>query len=500
VLIEMRGISKSFGGAPVLRDVTFEVQAGEVHVLAGENGAGKSTLMRILAGAETDFVGEILIAGGRASFRGPLDAIRAGIATIHQELSLVGPMSVADNLLLGREPGGLGRGGRRAVEQAATRMLAAVGLEVDPASPVESLPLATQQLVEIARALGQDARVLVMDEPTSALDDRDARLLFEQVIRLRERGKGVVYITHRMEEIYTLADRITVLRDGARVGTAKPAELGRDALVRWMAGEAAPAAREAASGVQEGVALEVHDLRVDGRVHGVSLTAQRGEIVGLAGLRGSGVTEVLHAVFGSLERPTSGRVTLGGSAYDARSPGRSIAHGMVLLPGDRQGSGLCPDRSVIENATLASLERYVRRGLVDATAQRAAVSALVDRFRLRVPSLDAPVSALSGGNQQKVCIARCALASPRVLLLDEPTRGVDVGAKADIHAAMRGWAREGLAIVVASSETEELLELCDPILVLSRGRAVARLEGAARTREAIVAAAIGHARATEARA
>ena len=515
VLVAMNNISKSFGSDQVLRDVSFDVAPGEVHVLAGANGAGKSTLIKILSGVVSGFSGELRVEGRPARFGGPVDAIRAGIATIHQELSLVGSMSVTDNLFLGRErTSRIGAVSRAEQRREAARILAELELDVDPAAAVEDLPISAQQLVEIARALARDARVLVMDEPTSALSEVDARTLFARIERLRAQGKGIVFITHRMDEIYAVAHRITVLRDGVRVGTEKPADLPRDTLIAWMAGREMVKQNvpgEGGASLQPHdrgeIVLEVHDLRIfEGRralapevplVDGVSFQLRRGEILGLAGLRDSGASQLLEALFGAHEGAIEGRVVLDGaevrngsrSALD--SPARAIERGVILLPADRKTSGIIPDLGITENATLASLDHFSRLGWIRTADERAAVHSLADRFRIRATSLDVPVSRLSGGNQQKVCVARCAMVAPKVLLLDEPTRGVDVAAKADIHLAMREWANQGVSIVLATSELDELLALSDRVLVLHRGRVAARFERAGASREAVLHAAMG---------
>jgi ABC-type sugar transport system ATPase subunit len=502
LLVEMRDVSKSFGAARVLDRVSLSVRPGEVHVLAGENGAGKSTLIKILSGAIADFEGSLAVAGRLVRFRSPRDARDAGIATIHQELSLVGPMSVADNLFLGRETtGAAGLFDRRRQRRRAEELLRRLGLDVDPDGAVEDLPIATQQLLEIARALGEEARAVVMDEPTSALNDGEAELLFAAVRRLTNEGRGVIYISHRMEEIYALGDRITVLRDGGVVGTATPAELPRGELVRWMIGrEGIGVPDPAPDPVPVPVPEEREALRLTGirvlddndrlDVDGVSLTVRRGEIVGIAGLRGSGCSELLHGIFGALGRRASGSVLVDGRPAPIEGPRASIARGLVLLASDRRRAGIVPDLGVAENATLSSLDRFSWHGVLRRRAEREAAARIARRFKLSArPGM--PAGALSGGGQQKVYLGRCLLAEPRVLLLDEPTRGVDVGAKADIHEALRELAADGIAVVLVTSELEELLALCHRIVVLHRGKVSAELDGRAATREAVLEAAMG---------
>ena len=505
-VITMRQIHMSFGAVEVLHGVDFDVRAGEVHVLAGENGAGKSTLVRILAGVYDDWTGEVFVRGTARRLSHPRDAVRAGITTIHQELSLVPSMSVADNLFLGREIRGRFGGVRFAEQEAeAARVLAEMQLEAAPAQPVAELPLSSRQLLEIERALGRDALLFIFDEPTSALGEHEVAPLFARIGALKARGCGVVYITHKMEEIYRLADRITVLRDGRLVGTAVPQDLPPGELVRWMVGRdlgAGPSARAAAPRERAtGAALSVEALRVAHAelqdrsvVEDVAFSVRPGEIVGLAGLAGSGASEVLHALFGSLERRASGRVAVGGERHAMRSPRESVGRGLMLLTNDRKATGLAPDLSVAHNVSLAGLKALSNRASwVRRRREAEAVGDLVRGFRLDAPSLAVPVRALSGGNQQKAYLARCLLPKPRVLLLDEPTRGIDVGAKADIYALMREWVRGGIAILLITSEMEELLALSDRVLVMHRGRLVAELSGADATRERVLAAAMGHA-------
>ena len=504
-VITMRQIRKSFGATEVLHAVDFDVRAGEVHVLAGENGAGKSTLVRILAGVYDDWTGEVAVRGTARRLAHPGDALRAGIATIHQELSLVPSMSVADNLFLGREIRGRFGGVRFAEQEAeAARVLAGMQLEAAPAQPVGELPLSSRQLLEIERALGRDALLFIFDEPTSALGEHEVAPLFARIGALKARGCGVVYITHKMEEIYRLADRITVLRDGRRVGTAGPQELPPGELVRWMIGRdlgagrsgsaAAPRERSAAALSVEGLRVAHADIPDRSVVEDVAFSVGPGEIVGLAGLAGSGASEVLHALFGSLGRRASGWVAVGGERHAMRSPRESVGRGLMLLTNDRKATGLAPDLSVAHNVSLAGLEALSNRASwVRRRREAQVVGDLARGFRLDAPSLAAPVRALSGGNQQKVYLARCLLPKPRVLLLDEPTRGIDVGAKADIYALMREWVQAGIAILLITSEMEELLALSDRVLVMHRGRLAVELSGADATREQVLAAAMGHA-------
>ena len=498
-LVELCDVSKRFDEHLVLDRVSLQVRAGEVHVLAGENGAGKSTIVKILAGIYGDYSGSMLLEDGPVRFAGPIDARRAGIAVIHQELSLVPAMTVADNVLLGREPcGPLAMLRRRLRDEQARRALESVGLSLSTDAIVEDLPLATRQLVEIAKAMGSDARVLIMDEPTSALSAPQARVLFERIAALRQQGYAFVFITHRLEEVYRIADRITVLRDGRVLECAPAGELGPARLVALLAAgseRSAPAA-----GVEPGdVVLEVAGLSLElqGRAGSpelcdVSLAVRRGEILGLAGLQGAGNSLLLHAVFGALGDRVRGRVRLCGKSFAPESPAASLARGVVLLPADRATTGLLRNLDVTSNATLASLDRFSPNGWLRPAREHDAVAAVAAELRLDAPSLTASVADLSGGNQQKLLLARCLLCAPALLLLDDPTRGVDIAAKADIHGVLRRLASSGTAILLVSAELDELLALSDRVAVLHRGRLVAELRGEALTRERVIAAALGH--------
>jgi len=505
-LVTMRGIRKSFGPVEVLHGVDFSLQPGEVHVLAGENGAGKSTLINILCGVIDDFSGELQVHGRQQRFTDPMDAARTGIATIHQELSLIPSMSVSDNMFLGHEA--TGRHGMidfAYQESETVRVLGEMGIEIAPHSLVEELPIASQQLLEIARALARDADVIIFDEPTSALNEREVEFLFERIHTLRSRGRGIVYITHKMEEIYRLADRITVLRDGNCMGTAKPDELPPGELVRRMVGRELAVEETERLSPSGAPALEVSGLCVAHPdqadrflVDGMSFTLQAGEILGLAGLQGSGTSQLLHALFGALGRDVAGSVRLLGEPFTIVGPRDSVEHGLVLLTNDRKSLGLAPEMEVVHSASLASLARFCGRlGWLRRNEEHDAVEKLAHEFNLSAPSLDAPVRTLSGGNQQKVYLARCVLPEPRVLLLDEPTRGVDVGAKADIYRLMRNWVRQGVSILLITSEMEELLSLSDRVLVMHEGRIAAEFGRGAATKDEIMAAAMGHARPGE---
>lgn len=498
-LVRMRGITKRFGPVEVLREVDLDIWPGEVHILAGENGAGKTTLIKILGGVYADYQGSIEILGRPARPASPLEAAALGVAVIHQELSLVPSMSVADNLFLGRPPcTWAGLVAYRAQRQEARRLLAELGLEIDVDQPAERYPLAVRQLVEIAKALRHHARVIVMDEPTSALSAPEVQRLFALVQKLKAQGCGLVYITHKLEEIQRIADRITVLRDGRRVGSAPAAELAISQLIRWMVG------REVEHQFPRHVArpgaerLRIEDFTVQAErkglrpaVDGVSLSVRAGEILGLAGLQGSGASELLWGVFGALGARASGRVWLDGAPVRIRSPREAIRLGVALVTNDRKTTGLVLPMSVVANATLAALPRLCRWGWRRPQRELRAAADQSRALCLRAASLDMPVAALSGGNQQKVALAKWLEVQPRVLLLDEPTRGVDVGAKHEIYQLMNQWTAAGMAIILITSEMPELLALSDRILVLHRGRVTAEFAREEATADRVLEAAMG---------
>jgi len=497
-LVRMTAINKRFGPVQVLFDASLEVYPGEVHILAGENGAGKSTLVKILAGVHTDFQGTIQIDGRPARPASPLEANTLGVAVIYQELSLVPPMSVADNLFLGRP---ITRGGLvddRTQRDQTRRLLGQLGLDVDPDRLVEELPIGTQQLVEIAKALSCNARVLVMDEPTSALTAPEVERLFELIGRLKGRGCGIVYITHKMEEIERIADRITVLRDGHLVGTAPASELTTGRLVHWMVG------REVDQQFPRHVPRLGHErLRVEGfvvhgrrraarpPVDGVSLAVRAGEILGIGGLQGSGASQLLTGLFGAYGSRAAGRVWLDGRPVRIRSPRQAIRRGIALLTNDRKATGLVLSMSIVANATLADLRRLAPGGWRRPAREREAAERLGQTLNLRAASLEMEAGALSGGNQQKVALAKWLQTDPQVLLLDEPTRGIDVGAKQEIYQLMNEWTSRGIAIILITSEMPELLAMSDRILVMHRGRITAELSHDGASADRVLEAAMG---------
>ncbi|ASU81243.1 sugar ABC transporter ATP-binding protein [Actinopolyspora erythraea] len=500
-LVELRGITKRFGGVLACSDVNLTVRAGEVHALLGENGAGKSTLMRVLSGDVTDHSGEIRVRGEPVAFRRPLDAQRAGIGMIQQELDLVPALSVAENLHLGREP----RTARGTVDRsrmnARTReLLRRIGVDLDPRRQVGLLRIGEQQLVTVARALALRARVLIMDEPTSALSGAEVDRLFSVISELRGSGTGVVYISHRMDEIGEVADRATVLRNGGVAAEFDARSVTAEQAAAAMVGEefgTTSAQRHRSPGEEllsvSGLALRAAG-RDDGRRNpaGIDLSVREGEVVGLCGLLGSGRTELLEALFG--RGPSArwyGEVRLNGRAYRPRSPGEALRSGVAFVPEDRRGSGLAPEHSVTANTVLSVLPRLGPLGLVARRRERSVARQSSRRLGIKLGSIADPVGTLSGGNQQKVVFGRMLLTEPRLLLLDDPTRGVDIAAKAEIYRLLDEVAEQGIGVLLASSELAELVGVCSRIVVLRDGASVAEFDGSRTTQAELLAAAMG---------
>lgn len=505
-LVEMIGVSKSYGGVRACRDVRLTVRAGEVHALLGENGAGKSTLMRVLSGDVTDHQGTIQLNGTPVRFAAPVDAQRAGIAMIHQELDLVPDLSVAENIFLGREPRTRLRTIDRGRINVETRkLLARCGIMLDPRRPVGELRTGEQQLVTIAKALSLHARVLIMDEPTSALSPIEVERMFGVITELRRAGAGIVYISHRMAEIGRIADRATVLRNGAVVAEFDARELTAARAAEAMVGRPVRAMFRAAGG---GIAaaepgeelLRVDDLAVRARREragrrepaGISLTVRRGEIVGVAGLLGSGRTELLETLFGAGSRGRwQGTVTFRGRPVQPRNPRQALRLGLAFVPEDRRIAGLATEHSVLANTVLSIVDRLAALGFVRRSKEVASTRRIVDELTVKLGSVHDPVGWLSGGNQQKVVFGRMLLTEPTLLLLDDPTRGVDVGAKAEIYQLLGRAAEQGMGVLLASSELAELVGVCDRVVVLAGGRSVRELDTGEVTEADLLAAAMG---------
>ncbi len=506
-LLSMRGIRKSFSGVTVLEGVSFDLAPGEVHVLAGENGAGKSTLIKIIAGVYTEYEGEMRLGGRRAAITSPHHAAELGISVIHQEMSLVDSMSAVDNLFLGREIAVRGVWlDKKSQHLRAQEFCSKLDLNIDLSQPVEEYPLSVKNRIEIAKALAIRAKIIVMDEPTSALSGPEVEKLFKIIAELRQSGCGIIYISHRMDEIYSIADRITVLRDGRCVGTARAQELGEDELVKWMIGRELKAqfperARsDEPGGPRERLKVEGFSvLKPDADSHGekrwlvknAGFSVKPGEILGFAGLQGSGNSDLFSGLFGVYGDRAQGKVTLDGTPFQMKSPKSSILQGMAYLTNDRKGNGLVLGMDIVHNITLASLVSVSPAGWFRPAMEGEVARRHMSALRIKASGSCQEVGTLSGGNQQKVALAKWLETGPRVMLLDEPTRGVDVGAKHEIYKHMNEWTARGIAILLITSEMPELLGLADRIIVMHRGEMTAEFPREAATQEKILRAAMG---------
>nr|WP_243123764.1 sugar ABC transporter ATP-binding protein [Thermaerobacter sp. FW80] len=490
MVLRATGIRKVFPGVIALDEVDLDLHQGEIHGLLGENGAGKSTLIKVLAGYHVPDAGRLELAGRPVTFRGPREAREAGVATIYQELTLAPDMTVAENICLGREPVRLGRIDRVAMRDIAQRALARLGVDLDPDVPVRQLGVAVQQMVEIARALSMESRVLILDEPTAALTPAEVERLFTILRGLRLQGVAILYISHRLEEVLSLCDRVTVLRDGRAVATVTMAEADLDVLIRLMAGRSMTERYPPRYSSIGDVVLDVRGATRQGVFHGVSLQVRRGEVVGLAGLLGAGRTELLRAIAGA-DPLDEGEVWVEGRWLPPGNPGRALRCGVALVPEDRKRQGLFLQRPLRENLTLAALPLLSRAGWVSHRAERQLARDLVRRLAIRCRDEEQVVAELSGGNQQKAVLARWLAIKPRVLLLDEPTRGVDISAKVELYTLINSLAEDGVAIVMASSDLSELLGMCDRIMVMAGGRIVKELPAANASKEAVLRAAAG---------
>ncbi len=489
--LDMREISKEFGGIAALSGARFSARAGEVHALMGENGAGKSTLMKILAGAYTHDEGEIRIDGAPVGIASPQDAIRKGISIIYQEFSLARHLTVAENILIER----LGHGlfvDTKAMRARAADLLAGMGFDdIDPGEIAGNLTVAHQQVVEICKALSRDCAILVLDEPTAVLTNHETEKLFRLVRRLRAEGVCIVYISHRLDEIFSLCDRVTVLKDGATVGTWDTAALDHKRLVNLMIGRELKDFFPTRDVTPGPVALAVENLATGPLVSGVSFEVRRGEVLGIGGLVGAGRTEVLRAIFGA-DPLAGGAVRLNGKPLAIRRPGEAVRAGIGLLPEDRKHQGCLLDMPILANAMMTPVNPHLGLlGLLRGRRERGATEGLRRQLNLKAASIDAEAGTLSGGNQQKVALMKWLVSGCEVLLLDEPTRGVDVGAKVEIYRVINELAANGAAIIMVSSEMLELIGMCDRVLVMRAGRIAGELSGADITEEGIIELAMG---------
>ncbi len=498
VLLQAKGISKSFPGVHALDDVHITVRRGRLNALLGENGAGKSTLMNILAGVFLPDAGKILIEDRLQVFQNPRDAQQAGIAIIHQELDLLPELSVAENIFLGREPRArLGLVNYSAMNREAAALLAQLELAIDPRTQVRQLRVGAQQIVEIAKSLSFNARVLIMDEPTSALSDHEVEALFRLIRQLKSRGVGIIYITHKLDELPQIADDVTVLRDGNCIAAEPYGKRNHDELIRLMVGrelsELFPKS-QATIGDEvlrlESVSLGRTQHSDDFAIWPTSLSVRRGEIVGLFGLMGAGRTELLQCIFGLHPRLSSGAVWIEGKRCNIRSPRQAIAAGMALAPEDRKADGLVLSMSVAQNVGLATRAPLGQFGFVNHRQEGDLARRYVQQLAIKTPTVDQPVRYLSGGNQQKVVLSKWLVTKPKALLLDEPTRGIDVNAKREIYALINDLARTGLGVLLASSEMPEILAIADRIIVLAEGRVTGEFSRREASEEVLLKAAL----------
>jgi len=496
-LISIRSVTKRFAGVVALDDVSFDIEPGELHAIVGENGAGKSTLMKVLSGVIPDYEGQFLLRAAPVRFGSTRDAESAGIGIIHQELNLVEDLSAAANIFLGREKcTRLGLLDDRAMERAAADLLVQLECNVSPRQPVRELRVGDQQLVEIAKALSLETGVLIMDEPTSALTESEVARLFRVIDRLRQRGVTILYISHKMDEVFRLADRITVLRDGRLIRTLCRADTAPREVTHLMVGREIEAVHLGSGRNPGEIVLEVSGLSLPWTGHArawrlkdISFTLRRGEILGIAGLMGAGRTELLECLFGSSAEPPRGTIRLEGRPVRFDHPAEATRAGIALVTEDRKRLGLFANLDVGENITLCTLRQAAAGGVVSWRRQQQMAATVVRDLSVKTPGTAAAITSLSGGNQQKAIIGRWLLTKPKVLLLDDPTRGVDVGAKAELYRLMDRLCRDGLGIVVTSSELPELLTVCDRILVLCEGRLTGEFSRAEATEQRIMEAA-----------
>ena len=476
--VQMQGIEKSFGSNPVLKKVDFSVKVGEVHALAGENGAGKSTLMKILQGVYTKDAGTIFVAGMPVEINDTFDARKAGVGMVFQEFSLIPTLTVAQNIYLTNEPTKFGLISDSKAKEMAAELFDQMQVVVDPSSTVENLPTALWQLTEIAKALAQDAKVLIMDEPTASLAKHEAEALFDLIVRLKAKGIAIIYISHRMDEVYRIADRITVLRDGVRVLTESLAQVTPVQIVEAIVGRTSAAHLvhlDRSSKISKEIVLEVENLSSGTKLVDVSFSVQKGEILGLAGLMGSGRTELLNTIFG-VAKANTGTIRINGKQVKISSPREAIKNRIALIPEDRRSQGLVLDHPVTENLTLPIIDSLKSRGFLSTKKILQKSLEIIQQFAIKAAQPSIRVGALSGGNQQKVVIGKWLATDPSILMMDEPTAGVDIGTKSEILDLVRAIADSGKSVILSSSELPELLAVSDRILVLKDGKVLTSLQ------------------------
>ncbi len=493
-MIELRDAAKSYGAVRALHDANLSLRAGEVRALMGENGAGKSTLVKVLGGVVRRDAGEMLVDGTSVDFHSPHDARDAGIAVIYQEPTLFPDLSVAENVVMGYHPlGAMKRIDRRAMHRQVKGLLDRLGVRLDPERPVRGLSIADQQIVEIAKALSFDARVLIMDEPTAALSGPEVERLFGVVRTLREQGSAVLFISHRLEEVFTVCDSVTVMRDGAVVHDAAIADITPDELVRRMVGRELTALFPKQDAQVGEPVLKVHRLTREGVFFDISIEVRAGEIVALAGLVGAGRSEVARAIFG-IDRPDAGHAEVAGKRLPPGQPLAAMRAGIGFVPEDRRQQGLVMDLSIARNTSLTRMRALARGGLIRSSAENALAREWAARLQLKFHRLEDSVGTLSGGNQQKVVLGKWLATDPKVLIVDEPTRGIDVGTKAEVHRLMSELAGQGVAVLMISSELPEVLGMADRVLVMHEGRLTGELSRAEADEESVIRLATGRRR------
>ncbi|MBD3379333.1 MAG: ATP-binding cassette domain-containing protein [Candidatus Omnitrophica bacterium] len=499
-ILRAEGITKHFGGIAALKGVSFELAEGEIHAICGENGAGKSTLIKVLSGVHPrgTYSGEIFLEGGKAAFSSIKDAERAGIAVIYQELALVGEMTVAENIFLGSEPVSGGLIDWDIVYRKAGELLAKFDIDIDPSDRIKDIGVGQQQLVEIVKALGKDSRILILDEPTAALTEEEVGILLDILRDLRAKGVSCIYISHKLDEVFSLADRVTVLRDGEAVASLPLEKTDRDQVIKFMVGREIKELFPRGETRKGDILLEVEGLTAAAApgekpvLRDISFRLRSGEVLGLGGLMGAGRTEALMHIFGAWGYRLSGKVRLFGEEVGLVTPGEMIDKGLVLVAEDRKRYGLFLDQSVGFNLSLSSLHGLSRGGFIDSEKEFEKNRDASGLLRIKAPDLETEVKSLSGGNQQKVVIGKSLMTGPRIIFLDEPTRGIDVGAKVEVYRLMNSLTASGHGVVMVSSEMPELIGMSDSVVMLSEGRVAGRFEGAEITQEKLLAAAIGH--------
>ena len=486
-ILEMQGIQKHFSGVHALKGVNFELRAGEVHALMGENGAGKSTLIKVLCGIHKKDGGSITYFGKDVSFNNIAESQAAGISVIHQELNMMNHLTVAQNMFIGREYKKAGLIDDRRMEEEAQKMFEKIGVNIDPSIKLGELTVGKQQMVEIAKAVSRDCKLLVLDEPTAALTLPEVEELFKIMRELQEKGIGMIYISHRMDEINRISDRVTVMRDGEYVGTVNTADVTKDDIVKMMVGRVIMGEQKAASTVPADapVVLEVKNMNAGKEVKDVSFTLRKGEILGFAGLMGAGRTEVARALYGADPRQ-SGEIYLHGKKVKIKTPEQAVKNGICYLSEDRKRYGLMLDKSVTENTVIASVDDFIMAGLISDSKMKSFSADYNEKLRTKTPSMEQLLKNLSGGNQQKVIIARWLMKNSDIFIFDEPTRGIDVGAKSEIYHLMEDLAAQGKSIIMISSELAEVLRMSDRVLVMCEGRKTGELDISEATQENIM--------------